>query len=796
MRLPRTEGSPRVPLRFPRTTMVPIAVAVAAACIVVGAGPALADQVRQSEWWLSALHITSAQRVAKGSGVTVAVLSSGVDAAAPDLTGSVTSGPDYTHSGRAAGGPFWGISGTEIASLIAGHGHGAGDSAGIIGVAPAARILSVRVTLDSGDPLLADPAVADGLPDAIASGIMYAVKHGASVIDLPLDPGAASATGTAGAPGLEYGSTAEKSAVADALRKGIVLVAPAGDDGAGTGIVNYPAAYHGVISVGAFNHEFIKAPFSSHEPYVTLTAAGEGVTAATPTGYATMNSTSAASAVVAGLAALIKSKFPALTPRQVTKALTSSTRFRRPGGRLIGSGFGTADAAAALTAAAAIAAHGKGTGGAATASPRPTTRGAASAARSPWHRLRPYLRRYGVKALAGLLALLLLITAFILVRRRRRRMSREYDTLDTIRPIQPETAPQAAFRADGRDRAGFLSSPSADAGGRWTRDVVMGPRDPNRPRGPRGPNYPNGPGSRNHPRDPGDVRDPTYQRDPNYPRDPSDIRDPTYQRDPNYPRGPGDVRDPSYQRGPGDAGAGAGAAAFAAAVNATGSRTFSGSSAGGMADPEGFEDDDGFAVPARLPTAGGRHAAGPADRPALAPLPRPASRRARVSGKPPWEPAAKPDSELPWTAVPAPPSDTSGGTGERHVQLGGSVWETAVAGDRAAAPTPAGAAPEGAGRPADAWATGNAAPDPASDPIYVWKPAEPADAFPAGGFPAEPFPAGRFPAEPFPGEAFPAEPFPARGFPAGGFPAEPFPAEPVPADTTETFPAIRRDDES
>jgi hypothetical protein len=788
--------------------MVPIAVAVAAACIVLGAGPALADQVRQSEWWLSALHITSAQQVSKGSGVTVAVLSSGVDAAAPDLTGSVRSGPDYTHSGRTAGGPFWGISGTEIASLIAGHGHGTGDSAGVIGVAPAATILSVRVALDSGDPLLTDPAVADGLPDAIARGIKYAATHGASVIDLPLDPGAASATGTAGAPGLEYGSTAEKSAVAYALRKGIVLVAPAGDDGAGTGIVNYPAAYHGVISVGAFNHEFIKAPFSSHESYVTLTAAGEGVTAATPTGYATMNSTSAASAVVAGLAALIKSKFPALTPRQVTRALTSSTRFRRPGGRLIGSGFGTADAAAALKAAAAMAALGKGTGHTATASPRPVTRRATPAARSPWHRLRPYLRRYGVKALAGLLALLLLITAFILVRRRRRRTSPEYDTLDTIHPIQPETAPQAAIRADGRDRAAFLPSPSADAGDRWARDTVLGPR---RPRDPRDPNYPR------------DPRDPTYRRDPNDRRDPNYPRDP---RDPNYPRDPRDPNYPKYPNGSGDAGslagASAGGAAFAAAVYATGSRTFSGSSAGGMADAAAFEDDDGFAVPTRPPAAGGRHAAGPADRPALAPLP--ASRRARVSGNPPWEPAAKPDSELPWTAVPAPPSATSGGTGERHVQLGGSVWETAATGGRGGAPIPAGAAlPEEPGRHGDPWATANAAPDPASEPIYVWNPAEPpggfpaepASGFPGGGFPAEPasgFPGGGFPAEPasaFPPGGFPAEP--ASAFPPGGFPeafpsapassgtaapAEPAAAELFPADTTETFPAIRRDDES
>ena len=219
----------------------------------------------------------------------------------------------------------------------------------------AAKILSVRVTLDSGDPLLANPAMTSRLPVSIADGIRYATKNGASVIDLPLDPGAAGASGTPGVPGLAVSSPAEQSAVAYALRKGVVLVAPAGDDGAGTGIVNYPAAYPGVISVGAFDQNLAKAPFSSRKSYVTLTAAGEGVTAEAPAGYATISSTSAASAIVTGIVAIIRSEFPALTPRQVTKALTSGTQFQRPGGRLIGSGFGTADAAKALRAATAMA---------------------------------------------------------------------------------------------------------------------------------------------------------------------------------------------------------------------------------------------------------------------------------------------------------------------------------------------------------------------------------------------------------------------------------------------------------
>src|SRR5712691_4541809 len=353
------EGNAGVPLRFPRPSMTPVAVALVVAWVALNSAPALADPVRRSEWWLPELHISAAQQTSQGSGVTIAVLDTGVDAAAPDLAGSVLSGPDLSHSGRAAYGPFYGIHGTEIASIIAGHGHGPGNGDGIIGVAPAAKVLSVRVTLDGGDPMLGNPAITGRLPAAIADGIRYATNNGASVIDLPLDPGAAGPAGTAGVPGLAGSSPAEQAAVAYARSKGVVLVAPAGDDGTSAAIVNYPAAYPGVISVGAFDKNFTKAPFSSHEPYVTITAAGAGVAAESPSGYTTISSTGAASAVVAGIAALIRSAFPALTPAQVTKALISSTRFGRPGGRRIGSGYGTADAARALrTATAMVEPHG------------------------------------------------------------------------------------------------------------------------------------------------------------------------------------------------------------------------------------------------------------------------------------------------------------------------------------------------------------------------------------------------------------------------------------------------------
>ncbi len=637
--------------------MAPVAVALVACWIALTSAPALADQVRQSEWWLPELHITTAQQISNGSGVTIAVLDTGVDAAAPDLAGSVLTGPDFSHSGRTAAGPYFGIHGTEIASIIAGHGHGAGGSEGIIGVAPAAKILSVRVTLDSGDPLLADPTITSRLPTSIADGIRYAANNGASVIDLPLDPGTASATGTPGVPGLTAGSAAEKSAVAYALSKGVVLVAPAGDDGLGTGIVNYPAAYRGVISVGAFDKNFTKAPFSSHETYVTLTAAGDGVTAESPSGYTTISSTSAASAVVTGIVAMIRSEFPSLSPAQVTKSLTSSTRFRRPQGRLIGSGFGTVDAARALRAAAAMAEpHGQRAGAGAVARTAPAT----PAVHTVKPSLIPKLRRYGIISLALLLILLLPITLFALIRRRRNRAEES----ESGWPEEPVTTQFAITGAGVAEQPEFLPSPPP-GGGR--RQVA---RAQGRP-------------------------------------------DAT----------------------PAGVSAASGAAQFAGAVNFSGSRTFAGSSAGGMAVPGGHPDFSGPAESVPLAGTAGRLGGGPqADRAAVVPAPRAAHGRARVSGSPPWEPASKPDSELPWAAPPAPSSATPFGAGpQRLVPPAGSLWDAAAAAGRSRPGAPGPPAVPGPGTE-DVWEVsmpGSTDPRPASDSMYVWNPAETTETFPA-----------------------------------------------------------------
>jgi type VII secretion-associated serine protease mycosin len=295
---------------------------------------------------LAAIDVPAAWQVTRGRGVIVAVLDTGVDSRVPDLRGSVITGPDYTRGANPPGyrPPHW--HGTFIASLIAGHGSGPGLASGVIGVAPAARILSVRVILDDNEPGFPIYNANAHYEDAIASGIRYAVRRGAGVINMSL--GSASA-----APRV-------REAVGYAISRGVVVVASAGNDGAGPGRsqFSYPASYTGVISVGAVDAEHQRAPFSDRNASVVLCAPGVDVVGAAPGGgYLAVNGTSPASAFVAGVAALIRSRYPRLGPALVRQALVSSARYRPAGGYSAGAGFGEVDAAAALRAAAGLAAR-------------------------------------------------------------------------------------------------------------------------------------------------------------------------------------------------------------------------------------------------------------------------------------------------------------------------------------------------------------------------------------------------------------------------------------------------------
>jgi Subtilase family len=336
--------------------------------------------------------------------------------------------------GRGPGRPYWGVEGTAVAGIIAAHERGWG----LVGVAPSAKILSVRVTLEFNDPLASDQAVSQRLPDAIAAGIRYAADHGARIIDLPLDPGTLGLTST-GDPAAAGGSPAERTAIADALGKGIVLVAPAGDDGQGPDIVNYPAAYTGVIAVGAIGRTGQLASFSSKRSYSSLTAPGVGlVVAAQPDGYGTISSTSTASGLVAGVAALVLAKFPSLTAAQVTQVLIESTAITPAAGlpplparSAAGGGYGTVDAIRALDVAAIIASASQPRQAAPSAAPRkPALSLVASPRRPAASSLAGSVLRDAVAAVCVLIVLLVVALLVVRSRRDRRRARR------VVRPRQ------------------------------------------------------------------------------------------------------------------------------------------------------------------------------------------------------------------------------------------------------------------------------------------------------------------------------------------------------------------------
>ncbi|MFG2462121.1 type VII secretion-associated serine protease mycosin [Streptomyces sp. NPDC048523] len=320
-----------------------LSVLLAAAVALVPPTAAHADGIRAKQWALDAMHTQQAWQTTKGAGVTVAVLDTGVENDHPDLVGNVLTGKDMIGFGAVRGQRAWARHGTAMAGIIAGHGHGVGNGDGVMGIAPEARILPVRVILEDRDPARARARNTRG--NALAEGIRWAADHGADVINLSLGDDSASAHPEAG----------EDDAVQYALRKGAVVVASAGNGGEKGDHISYPAAYPGVIAATAVDKFGTRASFSTRRWYATVAAPGDDVVIADPDHkYYEGWGTSAASAFVSGAVALVKAAHPGLTPAQIKRLLEDTARNAPAGGRDDSRGFGFVDPAAALEAAARL----------------------------------------------------------------------------------------------------------------------------------------------------------------------------------------------------------------------------------------------------------------------------------------------------------------------------------------------------------------------------------------------------------------------------------------------------------
>jgi type VII secretion-associated serine protease mycosin len=280
------------------------------------ANPAPARPVITKQPW--AQQVLDPRRVwpySTGAGVLVAVVDSGVDADHPQLRapGKVLPGRDFFLVGQLPGDFDCVSHGTAVASIIAAD---PAPGIGFAGIAPGARILPVAVTdadlTDSGQPAAIDPNV-------IARGIRYAADQGAKVINLSL-------SGPTDFPQV-------RAAVAAARRRDALVVAAVGNaQTSSPGAPSFPAAYPGVVGVGAIDISGAADQNSQVGPFVDLMAPGTGVVGASRVaGHEFWNGTSLAAAFVSGTAALVRAAWPDLTAPQVASRLMATASVARGG---------------------------------------------------------------------------------------------------------------------------------------------------------------------------------------------------------------------------------------------------------------------------------------------------------------------------------------------------------------------------------------------------------------------------------------------------------------------------------
>lgn len=300
---------------------------------IVGIGsPAYADKIRDDQWHLQYLRIAEAHKISQGEGVIVAVIDTGVDNTHEDLRNNILPGTDVIAGGNGNG---WGDAdghGTGMAGLIAAHGHGVNGADGMLGIAPKAKILPIRIGTKAADKM--------GGEDALLLGVQFAIRSGAKIISMSLS--GANAT---------FALQAEREARA----AGVLMIAAAGNKPADLFLAG-PANLPGVIAVGATDSDGVLGTFSMTGREVALTAPGVNIAttsrvdAGKGTKYRKANGTSDSTAIVSGVAALVWSKFPDLTASEVAWRLTTTAADKGAPGRDQEYGFGIIDPVAALTA--------------------------------------------------------------------------------------------------------------------------------------------------------------------------------------------------------------------------------------------------------------------------------------------------------------------------------------------------------------------------------------------------------------------------------------------------------------
>jgi len=275
--------------------------------VAAGARPS-DDPYADQQWGLEEIQVFDAWDISRGKGVLVAVIDSGIDLRHPDLQANVVrKGKDFVDGGKAA--DEFGH-GTHVAGIIAADTN---NGRGIAGVAPSAKLMSVRV-LDENN---------SGEGDAMVKGIRWAADNGADVINV-----------SAGYPVPTYGQYYAallddfQRAIEHAWKRGAVVVMAAGNSSQPLCDQPYaPALCVGATGVLGEKTHYSNFDVTMAENYLVApggetvsTTCGDGILSTwlrseprngpcdPEDGYAFAGGTSMATPMVSGVAALLASQ--------------------------------------------------------------------------------------------------------------------------------------------------------------------------------------------------------------------------------------------------------------------------------------------------------------------------------------------------------------------------------------------------------------------------------------------------------------------------------------------------------
>ena len=299
--------------RLLASTAAGLLVALVAAPGSAAAAPGPSDA---PEYWFDTWHVQSLwDSGARGGGITIAEIDTGVNAGLPELSGSILSGTDLGLGGNG-----------QIDREVDEFGHGTAMASimvarpgllDITGLAPDAKILPIAVPLNGTTDA--------GQPDQLPTAIRYAADHGAKIISMSL--------GGKRVPGTDSLACDpdEQQAIYYALRKGVLLVAAVGNTGTTPNTVEDPGVCLGVLAVGAVDSSGTVASFSGRQPYLSLVAPGVNIPSLSrvPGQAYAGDGTSQATAITSAVAALVWSSHPTLTARQVATRILATLDDRR-----------------------------------------------------------------------------------------------------------------------------------------------------------------------------------------------------------------------------------------------------------------------------------------------------------------------------------------------------------------------------------------------------------------------------------------------------------------------------------